>query len=90
MVECSTQRERVREIYGVLNGILWQMERSAHYNYIPGTEEDGWDYFEGELSKAEAAVQRSFLGEAGADCEGGALLRQALRDARRLRPLAGD
>ncbi len=63
MVECSTQRERVREIYGVLNGILWQMERSAHYNYIPGTEEDGWDYFEGELSKAEAAVQRSFLGE---------------------------
>ena len=64
MVPGITQRERVRTIYGMLNDLLWQLESSRHYNYIPGTEEDGWDYFEGELSKVEAAVQRDFLGEA--------------------------
>lgn len=63
MVQAGTQRERVRVIYGMLNDILWQMESSQHYNYIPGTEEDGWDYFEDALSKVEAAVQREFLGE---------------------------
>lgn len=63
MVHNSTQRERVRTVYGMLNDILWQLESSDHYNYIPGTKEDGWDHFEGELSRVEAAIQRDFLGE---------------------------
>lgn len=64
MVHSGTQRERVRAIYGMLNDILWQLESSDHYNYIPGTKENGWDHFEGELSRVEAAIQRDFLGEA--------------------------
>lgn len=63
MVHSGTRRERVQAIYGMLNDILWQMESSEHYNYVPGTKEDGWEHFEGELSKVEAAVQREFLGE---------------------------
>lgn len=63
MVHSGTRRERVREVYGMLNDILWQVESSDHYNYMPGTKEDGWNYFEGELSKVEAAIQREFLGE---------------------------
>lgn len=65
MVHSGTQREQVRAIYGMMNDILWQLERSEHYNYIPGTKEDGWDHFEGELSAVEAAIQREFLGETG-------------------------
>lgn len=63
MVHSGTQRERVRDIYGMLNGILWELEGSEHYNYIPGTKEDGWNHFEEKLSMVEAAIQRNFLGE---------------------------
>ena len=63
MVHSGTRRERVQAIYGMLNDILWQTESSEHYNYVPGTKEDGWEHFEGELSKVEAAIQREFLGE---------------------------
>ena len=63
MVHGGTRRERVRAIYGMLNDILWQVERSDHYNYIPGTKENGWDYFERKLSRTEDEVQYRFLGE---------------------------
>lgn len=59
----SEQRERIVEIYGMLNHILWQIESSDHYNYIPGTKTDGWDYYEAELSKVVEAMQRLLLGE---------------------------
>lgn len=59
----DTLRERVRTVYGMLNHILWQIESSDHYNYIPNTRTSGWDYFEAELSQVEETIQRLFLGE---------------------------
>lgn len=63
MVLDIVKKEKLRKIYGLLNRIVWQLEESEHYNYIPGTKEDGWDFFEMELSAVERAAQREFLGE---------------------------
>lgn len=63
MMKVNEQREQIIEIYGMLNRILWQIESSDHYNYIPGTKTDGWDHYEAELSKVEETMQRLLLGE---------------------------
>lgn len=63
MVLDIAKKEKVKKIYGLLNRIIWQLEESEHYNYIPGTKEDGWDFFDMELSAVERAAQREFLGE---------------------------
>lgn len=70
MVE-SRKLEQVRGIYGMLNHILWQCERSEHYNYTPWSKgedrelferkEDGWEFFESELSEVEEAAQYAFV-----------------------------
>lgn len=44
MVLDIAKKEKVKKIYGLLNRIIWQLEESEHYNYIPGTKEDGWDF----------------------------------------------
>lgn len=41
MMLISRKPERIRKIYGMLNHILWQCDQSEHYNYIPGSKENG-------------------------------------------------
>lgn len=63
MVSDSIKKENLSNIYGMLNRILWQLEASEHYNYVPRTKEDGWDFFELEISAVERVAQRVFLWE---------------------------
>ena len=59
----ETNRNNLYEIYARLNALIGVLEESEHYNYIPGTENDGWEFYDKVLRKIRGAIDRHFLWE---------------------------
>lgn len=51
----------LKEVYLALYEILDEIEDSENYNYIPGTLEDGFKYYEKKLDKIRVLINTRFL-----------------------------
>lgn len=63
MGEKRYEKERIRSIYALLNEIVNDLVASDHYNFIPGTTEQGWSYYESKLFNIKKEINEKFLGE---------------------------
>lgn len=53
----------VKKIYSKMNEIASQIMISDHYNFIPGTKEDGKEYFEEKIYNIGKEIDNKFLGQ---------------------------
>lgn len=63
MGEKRYEKEKIRSIYALLNEIVTDVVASDHYNFIPGTTEQGWTYYESKLFNIKKVINEKFLGE---------------------------
>ena len=47
-------------IYRMLNNVLYELESSSHYSYKPGTEEDGYSYYDMKLQTIRNEIDSRF------------------------------
>lgn len=59
----SRTLEQIRKIFGQLLQVVSCIEKSDHFNNIPGTYADGWSYFEDEILNIRNNVLESFIGQ---------------------------
>lgn len=50
-------------IYGMMNNILYDLEPSSYYWYIPGTEEDAYQYYDMRLQSIRHEIDVRFRGK---------------------------
>lgn len=48
------------KIYRMLNNLLYEMEVSSNYNYKPGTQEDGYEYYDMKLQMIRNEIDSHF------------------------------
>lgn len=51
----------LKEIYSMMNEIVYKIVPSDHYNFIPQTTHDGKEYFEEEIYKIKKEIDNKFL-----------------------------
>lgn len=59
----TNRNNNLQEIYARLNALIGVLEESEHYNYIPGSKENGWEFYDKVLRKIREAIDRHFLWE---------------------------
>ena len=62
-LKAEENRNNLQGIYSRLNALIGVLEESEHYNYIPGTEEEGWEFYDKVLRKIREAIDLHFLWE---------------------------
>ena len=50
----------INTIYGLMNTILYELEASSYYSYKPGTDEDGFEYYDLRLQSIRNEIDRRF------------------------------
>lgn len=50
----------INYIYGLMNTLLYELVISSYYSYRPGTEEDGFEYYDMRLQKIRNEIDRHF------------------------------
>ena len=50
----------LRVIYDMLNAVLYELECSSYYNFRPGTEDDGMDYYDMRFQEIRRAIDSRF------------------------------
>lgn len=57
------RKEKIKNIYAKLNRLIHQIVSSDHFNFIPGSTEDAWNYYEKEIFYIQEDVYNKFIGE---------------------------
>lgn len=60
-LEIQTNIEGTNEIYNQLNKVLYLLEISCYFNYIPSTKEDGEGYFNKLMMEIRQDVDKTFV-----------------------------
>ena len=50
----------INYIYGLMNKILYELETSTYYSYKPGTDEDGFEYYDMRLQSIRNEIDSRF------------------------------
>lgn len=50
----------LNHIYGMMNKLLYELESSSYYSYRPGTEEDGFVYYDMKLQNIRTEIDARF------------------------------
>lgn len=55
----------INYIYGLMNTILYELEASSYYSYKPGSDEDGFEYYDLRLQNIRYEIDRRFWNKKG-------------------------
>lgn len=58
--EKSWGTKDINYIYGLMNTLLYELESSSYYSYKPGTEEDGFEYYDMRLQNIRNEIDSRF------------------------------